>query len=302
MARIFITNGTGLIGAAVAQAFKNKGHEVTALARSDQSENKLKQQGFKIQRGDLKNPESYTEAVRKADIVVHTASTNDAEFGKYDLLAIETILEALRGTNNTFIYTSGVWVLGHTGDKVADENTPLNPHQLVTWRAEAEKKVIAGAQQGIRTVVLRPSLVYGHNRGIIGGIIEDAQKTGEINYVGDGENRWPTVHVEDLADLYVLAAEKAPQGGTLFNASHGPSIKVKEVAQQIAKSLGTPDKVRPVPVEQARTRLGLVADALTLDQQVDATKAQRELGWQPKRPNVLEDVAQSVKTPAAAGR
>jgi nucleoside-diphosphate-sugar epimerase len=54
MARVFITNGTGFIGAAVARAFKNKGHEVTALARSDQSENQLKQHGFKIQRGDLK--------------------------------------------------------------------------------------------------------------------------------------------------------------------------------------------------------------------------------------------------------
>jgi nucleoside-diphosphate-sugar epimerase len=284
------------------RAFKEKGHEVTALARSDQSESKLNQQGIKVQRGDLKNPESYADAVRKADIVVHTASTNDAEFAKYDLLAIDTILEALSGTNNTFIYTSGVWVLGTTGDNIANENTPLNPHQLVTWRADAEKKVVDGAQQGIRTVVLRPSLVYGDNKGIIGGIIEDAKKTGEIKVVGDGENRWPTVHVEDLADLYVLAAEKAPQGGTLFNASHGPSVKVKEVAEQIAKALGTPGKVRPVPVELARTRLGLVADALTLDQQIDATKAQRELGWQPKRPSILEDVTQTVKAPAAAGR
>jgi len=302
MSRVFITNGTGFIGAAVARAFKAKGHEVTALARSDESENKLKQQGYQVQRGDLKKPESYVDAVRKADIVIHTASTNDAEFAQYDLLAIDTILEALRTTNNTFIYTSGVWVLGNTGDNVATEATPVNPHQLVTWRADAERRVVAGGQQGLRTVVIRPSLVYGENKGVVGGIIEDAKKTGDIKVIGNGENRWATVHVEDLADLYVLAAEKAPQGGTLYNASHGPSVKVKEVADQIAKVLGTPDKVRPVPVEIARTRLGLVADALTLDQQVDAAKAQRELGWQPKRANVLEDIAQTQKAPATAGR
>jgi nucleoside-diphosphate-sugar epimerase len=142
-------------------------------------------------------------------------------------------------------------------------------------------------------------LVYGYNKGLIGKLAQDAQKTGEVKYVGNGENLWPTVHVDDLADAYLLASENG-KAGTVYNVSYGPSLKVKEVAEHVAKALGLEGKTAGFPVEQARQRLGLFADALALSQQFDTTKAQTELKWQPKRPNVLEDIKQNTKQLAAA--
>src|SRR5438552_10784283 len=104
MAKVFLTSGTGYIGAAVAQAFKQKGYEVTAIARNDRAHEQLQKAGIKPLRGDLKDAQTYTEAVRDADVVIHTAATNDADYAKYDALAVDTILQAVEGTKKTFIY------------------------------------------------------------------------------------------------------------------------------------------------------------------------------------------------------
>lgn len=68
--------------------------------------------------------------------------------------AIDAILEALAGTDKPFVYTSGIWSHGNTGDVVVDEATPPKPAALVAWRQAVEDRVLAGAKRGIRTVVL----------------------------------------------------------------------------------------------------------------------------------------------------
>jgi nucleoside-diphosphate-sugar epimerase len=114
--------------------------------------------------------------------------------------------------------------------------------------------------------------------------VRQARERRVIRIVGTGENRWPFVHVDDLADLYVLALSAA--GGSLYFASAGPSIPVKEVA--LAAAHGA--TVESIPIEQARRALGPVADALVLDQIISSRKAVRELGWSPKRQPVIEEL------------
>ena len=82
--------------------------------------------------------------------------------------------------------------------------------------------MLEGAKRGIRSVVIRPAIVYGRGGGIPAGFVESARKEGAARYVGTGKNRWPLVHVDDLADLYLLALEKAPPGTLLLGVS-GPS-------------------------------------------------------------------------------
>ena len=116
-----------------------------------------------------------------------------------------------------------------------------------------------------------------------------ARRDGVVRFVGTGENRWPMVHVDDLANLYVLAVEKAPRG-TLLHACPVRGIRVREIAAAIAKVMGIPEKVRPWPLEDARRTLGSFADALALDAQASGTLAERLLGWRPAKPPVLEEI------------
>ena len=284
--RIFLTGATGYIGSAVAERLRAAGHELTALARSDASAAKLTEAGITPMRGDFSKPTSVAPAARSADGVISMATTYDSSI---DGPAIDAILDALAGSNQPFVYTSGIWSHGDTGGTVVDETSPPNPAELVRWRQGVEERVLEGTTRGIRTVVIRPAIVYGRGGGILAGFVESARKDGAAQYVGTGENRWPLVHVDDLADLYLLALEKAPPGTLLLGVS-GPSRPVRDIAAAARRGAGAGGKTTAWPLAEARKKLGGYADALVLDQQASGRRAQQLLGWQPHRPDALEDL------------
>jgi len=208
---------------------------------------------------------------------------------KTDAAVVQAILTALERTEKPFIYTSGVWVLGPTGDKPADEQTPTNPTPLVAQRPGIEQEVLRAKDRGVRSMVIRPALVWGRGGSIPRMLVESARQSGAATYVGDGENRWPFVDVDDLAKLYVLALEKAP-AGSLYHAAHGPSYRVREVAEAASIGGGAKGKTRSMPLAEARKTMYAFADALVLDQVVSGMKAEKELGWSPRAGSVLDDL------------
>jgi nucleoside-diphosphate-sugar epimerase len=286
---VFLTGATGYIGSAVAEALQKAGHKVTGLARTPEKAKLLEARGVRACLGDLLKPESVAAPARSAEGVIHTASTNDANAAQADAAVVRAILKSLEGTGKPFVYTSGVWVLGATGDKVADEQTAVNPASLVAHRAGIEQEVLGSKGRGVRSIVIRPALVYGRGGSIPRMLTQSARETGATRYVGDGQNRWPFVDVDDLAQLYVLALEKAPPG-SLYLAAHGPSYRVREVAEAASIGAGANGKTQALPLDEARKTMHAFADALVLDQQVSSDKAKKELGWSPRAASVLEDL------------
>jgi nucleoside-diphosphate-sugar epimerase len=284
--KVFLTGASGYIGGAVADRLRAAGHKLTGLARSDSAEQKLEAAGITPVRGDFSNPKGVGTAARTADGVISMATTYDPTI---DGPAIDAILEALAGSNKPFVYTSGIWSHGDTAGKVVDETTPPKPAALVAWRQAVEDRVRDGAKRGIRTTVIRPAIVYGRGGGIPAGFVQSAREQGAARYVGTGQNRWPFVHVDDLADLYLLALERAPAGTLLLGVS-GPSRPVREVAAAASRGAGAGGRTVAWPLEQAREKLGGYADALVLDQQASGRRAEELLGWRPQRPDVLEDI------------
>lgn len=283
---IFLTGATGYIGGAVADAFMEAGHSVTGLARSDEAAAQLHLKGITPHRGDLKSIATLSSASSGLDGVIHTGTTND---GTIDQAAVQAMLNSLQGSNKPFVYTSGVWVLGNTGDKIADESAPLNPAALVAWRPAAERMVLESARKGVRAIVVRPAVVYGRGGGILADFSRSARDNGAARYVGTGENRWSVVDVDDLADLYLRAFEKAP-AGTLLHAADNSAHRVREIAEAASEGAGKKKHTESWPLDEARKTLGAYADALVLDQRVSNTKAKTLLGWKPQAAGVLEDL------------
>jgi nucleoside-diphosphate-sugar epimerase len=271
----------------VAEALSNAGYAVVGLARSDDQARTLAAKGLGAHRGDLRDPASLAEGARNADAVIHTALAAAADTGQVDRAAVEAIVRALSQFNRPFIYTSGCWVVGDTGDKVADEDTPLAPTPLVAWRPANEQLVLA-AHHGVQGIVLRPAIVYGRGGGLVQSFVQSAREHGAARVIGNGENRWTFVHLDDLAALYVLALRAA--AGTLLFAAHGAAIRVRDVAEAASRAAGADGKVETVPIEEARKTMGPFADALALDQQISGERAQRVLGWRPQAPTVLEEL------------
>lgn len=286
---VFLTGATGYIGSAVADALQKAGHKVSGLARNAEKAKLLEALGVRAVMGDLLQPEGIAAAAGAADGVIHTANTNDANGARVDAAVVRAILKTLEGSRKVFIYTSGVWVLGSTGNNVADENATVNPTPLVAFRPSLEQEVLGGKNHGVRSIVIRPAVVYGRGKGMPTAFTQSARETGAARYVGDGQSLWAFVDVDDLAQLYVLALEKAP-AGSLYNAAHGPSYRVREIAEAASLSAGAGGKTQAIPLDEARKTMGAFADALVLDQQVSGEKAEKELGWTPRAASVLLDL------------
>lgn len=285
--RIFLTGGTGYVGAAVLDAFVRGGHRVDALVRNSERAAQVQDRGAHPVLGDLSQPASYADAAAAADGVVHAAAEYSARGPQLDAAAVETLLAHGDGRPRFMIYTSGIWVLGPQ-PAPADESAPLNPAEAVSWRPAHEQRVLQAAGDGLRTAVIRPGIVYGGARGIVSDLLKDAAN-GLVRIVGSGDNHWPLVYDRDLGELYLRVATNAAASG-VFHANDEGDEQVNDVVGAIAEHVAVQPSVRRMPIAEARQKMGPMADALALDQLVRSPRA-REIGWSPSLHSVAGNVA-----------
>lgn len=298
--RVFLTGATGHIGVAVLDALVRRGHAVTALVRNNEKAARVEARGGRPVIGDLSAPESYRRAARDHDGYIHTAFDRAAQRGPTaDRLAVETLLQEAAASRSGrtesperfFIYTSGIWVLGPAREAIA-EDAPVNPVAMAAWRVPHEALVLAAASDALRTMVVRPGVVYGGGSGIIADVFKAATQ-GLVRVVGDGTNHWPTIYHRDLAELYVCLAER-PEARGVYHATDESDEEVNEIVAAVGSHLPTPPAVRHVPIEEARSKMGPYAEAVALDQRVRSPRA-HALGWFPALRSVSGSVARLLE-------
>ncbi|MEM6468845.1 MAG: SDR family oxidoreductase [Planctomycetota bacterium] len=293
--RVFITGATGYVGSTITQCLITAGHQVLGLARSDKSAEKLDAMGAEIHRGDLDNLDSLAAGASGVDGVIHTAfphvDFNNLNVGfTKDENAVGAMLPALEGTNKPFLYTSGSGVLAETGVQAVDETVAADDKGPVARRAALEQTVLQAQDRGIRTVVIRLGMVYGlGGSGIVHMLAGMARQAGCGRTIGEGENVWSVIHVEDLADLYLSALEKGP-AGTLFNAASEEEPTMLDIATAIGHAMEFADAPTVWSIEEARAAFSHLADGLAANKRMSAARAQEILGWKPKRLGLLEDL------------
>jgi nucleoside-diphosphate-sugar epimerase len=294
--RFFLTGATGYIGSAVLEAGLRATHQVTALVRDPEKAQHVSSRGGTAVIGELSRPASYAAAAEKCDVLIHAASDRKRKQA-VDREAIDTLMAAAerrveQGLPACVIYTSGIWVLGHT-QGAAKEDAPVDPPAHVSWRPEHEALVLEGSSSGrVRTAVIRPGIVYGGARGVIGDLLKDA-RNGLLRVVGDGRNHWPCIYDRDLADLYLRVA-MSPDASGIFHVNDEADERVDDIVDSISRHVRTRIDIRHVPLSEARTKMGTYADALALDQIVRSPRA-RALGWSPTLHSVAGNVARLLE-------
>ncbi len=283
--RVFVTGATGYVGSAICVALKRRGHDVVGLARSPQAIEKLQRADVHPVAGDMRDAKVLREMTHDADAVIHAAQEMSGENAAIQKTALEAMLSAVDTDHEAFVYTSGAWVYGDTNGKTVDESAPLNPLPIVAWRPAIEQLVLEGAKHRLRTVVIRPGMVYGGTGGVIGGMVDQA-RAGQLKMVGDGKNFWTCVDVHALADLFVHALERAPSG-SIYNAS-SENVPYGDIVRAAMKAAGKNGEPERISIEDARKAMGPFADALAVDQKTSSAKAERELDWLPGSGPVLK--------------
>ncbi|QEV16223.1 NAD-dependent epimerase/dehydratase family protein [Streptomyces alboniger] len=284
--KVLVLGATGYIGSAVVSCLTREGHDVVPLVKSAAELHP----DVPVRVGDLADPASLRAAVTDdVDAVVNLATPTGDE--AVDTAALDALLAPLRGTGRAFVYTSGVWVLGATGNAPATEDAATDPIAIVGYRPRIEQRVLAAAGDDVRAVVIRPGIAYGRDGGIPALMTGWAREHGAGRYVGPVATRWPMVHVDDLAELYVLALTKGHSGDLLHGVAW-ESVPAAAVAAAADIAAGGVGRAEPWPFAEAAEALGEpFAEALALDQVVSGRRAGEELGWQPSRPNVLTELA-----------
>jgi nucleoside-diphosphate-sugar epimerase len=276
--RILLIGSTGYIGSATLRVLREHGHEAYAVVRSDKSAEAATAAGAVPVLGDLTDLPWLTRQLAAVDGAINLGALD----AQGEDAVIDAVIAAFNGTAKPFVYTSGLWMWGDNTDITEDD--PFQSPPIVSWKIERQGRVL---RSGIKASAIAPAVVYGHGQGIPAGMFTFGPRTedGALRLIGDGQQHWATVHVDDLADLYVRVLEQAPGGGTYIGAS-GVSPTVREMALAVA------DQVAPETPDDSRNRLGAyLADALLLDQQASGRNARQTFGWNPARPDILTELA-----------
>jgi nucleoside-diphosphate-sugar epimerase len=333
--KVLVTGATGYLGAVAAEALATRGHQVLGLARSEGSVRALRMRSIDPVMGDFSNPASLANAVREAkpDVVVSTASVGGASGDQaafaQDLEAVCAIREALTDHGGALVFTSGSAVFGvfnggDATDTVYDEDARLplpasvfapesaGVHPMLAAgfgaamaaRVETERAVLADGD--VRGVVIRPGLVYGHGgNSDLKSLIDRARKEGRAGHWGSGGTTQSYVHVDDLADLFCLAAELAPHGTILHGVAD--DVALRDLGRAINRMIGTDEHTESLSLLQM---LGFDADtvgnisgsftpppsaasgiSMSLNKRLSSGSTRKLLDWSPQRTDIWDDVA-----------
>lgn len=299
---VFLTGANGFIGGVVIERLQHNGHTVTGLARNDTAAATLQSRGVTPVQGSLQDTDTLTRVAREAEAVLHLGFGKGQDAIETDRKAVEAFLVGLASSNKPLIYTSGSMVTGDSGDSITDESTPLDTKGATAWRGRHEQVALAGTERGVRALVIRPaSIVHGRSGGgTILGLLKSAREDGAARYVGNGENRKSPVHVEDLANLYVLALERATAGQVFIGASD-EIVTQKAVAEAASRAAGAGGKTVSWTLEEARKAIGFLADIQAMNGVVSSAKARHMLEWNPQGPTLLSELdSGSYRHPEAA--
>lgn len=189
-----------------------------------------------------------------------------------------------------FIFISSIKVNGeqtpHGIPFTADDvPAPEDPYGISKWEAEQGLRQIA-LETGMEIVIIRPPLVYGPGvKGNFASMIKMVEK-GLPLPLGAIHNQRSLVGVDNLVDLIVTCIDHADAANQVFLAGDGCDLSTTALLQGVAKAMGRPSRVIPVPsgmLKLAATVLGkrAIADRLLGSLQVDISKTEKFLGWHP---------------------
>ncbi|MDO7842322.1 NAD-dependent epimerase/dehydratase family protein [Sphingomonas immobilis] len=299
--KIFVIGGTGLIGGHAARAMAAAGHEVSSLARSDASEEKLKATGIAPIRGDAEDRDALARGIADAETVVFAPSMGDAETA-----VVDWMLDHMSASGKSLIFCSGTGVLGQRTGGAWSEDTfaetdEFVPQRAISTRWALEGRVRSAAAKGLkRGIVVRPPAVWTHDQphALVTDVLGSVRKTGAACYIGEGLNMYTHIHGEDLGEAFRHVAE-AGQDRAVYHAVAG-EVPNRWIAETVARLTGAP--TRSITMDEAIALWGKFATLIVfgVSSRSRSPRTRREFGWSPKHTDMLAAAEQSIKQLLAA--
>jgi dihydroflavonol-4-reductase len=254
---VFLTGATGFVGSHVARAFAAQGARLHLLVRSTSRLDNLEGLSAETVIGDLRNPDSFRDALSDCEVLVHVAAdyrlwVRDPQAmyaanvdGTRNLLALAREVGVRR-----VVYTSSVATMGFREDgTIVDENTPVSLDDMIGHYKRskylAEQEAIVAARDGQQVIVLNPTTPIGANDikpTPTGQIIVDFLNRKFPAYVDTGLN---LVDVGEVARMHVVALERGQPGERYILG--GENLSLKQILDKMSAITGLPSPTMQVP-------------------------------------------------------
>ena len=254
-----VTGGGGFLGRAIVEQLLARGDQVRSFARGDYPD--LAELGVEVHRGDLTDRQAVGRACAGRDVVFHVAAKAGiwgryAEYHEPNVRGTQNVLAACRehGVHRLVFTSSPSVVFDGRSMEGVNESVPYpqthHSHYSAT-KALAEQAVLAANGEAVRTLALRPHLIWGPRDNHIVPRIVSQGRAGTLRRVGDGTNKVDTTYIDNAARAHVLAAdalESNPRvAGRPFFISQGEPIALWEIVDRILAAAGLPPVARSVP-------------------------------------------------------
>ncbi|TCD60913.1 hypothetical protein EIP91_009304 [Steccherinum ochraceum] len=281
--RVFVIGATGFVGLPAAQALVRAGHIVYGLARTPEKAKLLEKEEIHPVLGDASDPSAWISIIANIDVVIE-AIGGGPDFPQLQQNVFKAVTDAagnrpVGSAKISYIYTSGAWVHGDDRQNIITDNTPItSPVSLVAWRPAVEQAIVNS--KVVNGIVVRPGIVYGRSGSLLAILF--SAPTGKPQWYGTPGGRWSAIHTDDLANFYVLAAEKAGAiGGQIFDVVNDTTESVDEILAKAAKLIGASGYEYVAPTNPFE-------EALSTTQIIRPYLARALLGWTPRRIGLLD--------------
>jgi len=308
---ILVTGGGGFLGKAIVARLVESGENVRSFSRSFYPE--LKSMGVDQIQGDISDNSAVIKACDGIQTVFHVAAKpgvwgNYKDYYKTNVTGTKNVIEACNNHNiSKLVYTSSPSVVFNGMDMGGvDESIPysdcFHAHYPKT-KAIAEQLVINASSDKLRTIILRPHLIWGPGENYF--VPRIIAKAGWLKIVGNGRNLVDTIYIDNAADAHILAAEnldKSPEiSGNVYFISQGEPVPFWDMINAILKAAGLGPVKGSIPKQMAwlvgaafeflykilhikkeppMTRF--VAEELATSHWFDISAARKDLGYSPR--------------------
>ena len=317
-----VTGATGFVGSHLVDELLRRGEPVRALVRDAGKAAELRGRGVEAFVGDLCDPGTLTAPVHGMEVVYHCGAAVGPTKSRAEIYAVNrdgvrNLVEAARQAGKPrVVLLSSVNVLGTRDlDPATEELSCRRSHDpAADVKIEAEQIAFDyHRRHGLPVVIIRPGFIYGPRDGHNLPRLAQAIRKGKFVFLGSRDNVVPIVHVSDVAQALVRAADRPAAVGRAFHITDGSRTTIGEFVDHLAGLLNCrpPQKVLPLLVPKLACVVFELLQLLRLRKKpgpinrpglrflgtsrwVDITRAREELGYSPQV-NFRQGVADALR-------
>ncbi len=244
--RVLVTGGTGFTGSHVVRRLLGRGHEVVCLDNQPGLfAEELRELGAEVVIGSVTDSDLVRRSSRGAEVVHHLAAAFrqlDVPQSVYRQVNVEgtrNVLEAARAAGvRRVVYCSTQGVHGHVTNPPGDEDSPIAPEDYYQQtKYEGELVCSEYSDAGMDIAIVRPTAIYGPGDPGRFLLLYRMARKGRFLMFGDGETTYHPVYIDNLVDLFELAADRAEARGRTYIGGDDEYFTLNDLVAAVGRAM-----------------------------------------------------------------